>query len=74
MVPTSPKYPWLGLVVLLVLCFTAAGIGGAVTTPKIPGWYATLAKPRWNPPNWIPCRAARLDCDGDLPRLGHSFR
>jgi tryptophan-rich sensory protein len=48
-----PKYPWLGLGVFLVICFAAAGIGGTVTTPKIPGWYATLAKPSWNPPNWI---------------------
>jgi tryptophan-rich sensory protein len=50
---TSPRHSWIGLIVLLVICFAAAGIGGAVTTPKIPGWYATLAKPSWNPPNWI---------------------
>jgi tryptophan-rich sensory protein len=50
---TAPKYPWLGLIVLLVICFAAAGIGGAVTTPKIATWYAALAKPNWNPPNWI---------------------
>ena len=49
----TPKYPWLGLIVLLAICFAAAGIGGAVTTPKIDNWYATLAKPTWNPPNWI---------------------
>ena len=49
----TPKHPWLGLVLFLVVCFAAAGIGGAVTTPKIATWYATLAKPSWNPPNWI---------------------
>ena len=49
----TAKHPWLGLVVFLIVCFTAAGIGAAVTTPKIPTWYATLAKPSWNPPNWI---------------------
>lgn len=48
-----PKHPWLGLVVFLAVCFAAAGIGGAVTTPKIATWYATLTKPSWNPPNWI---------------------
>ena len=47
------KHPWIGLIVLLVVCFAAAGVGGAVTAPKIPGWYATLIKPSWNPPNWI---------------------
>jgi tryptophan-rich sensory protein len=48
-----PTHPYLGLVVFLVVCFAAAGIGGAVTTPKIATWYATLTKPSWNPPNWI---------------------
>jgi tryptophan-rich sensory protein len=43
----------LGLVALLVLCFGAAGIGGAVTSPQIGNWYATLAKPTWNPPNGV---------------------
>jgi len=51
--PCPPKHPWIGLVVFLAICFAAAGIGGAVTTPKIFGWYATLTKPSWNPPNWI---------------------
>ena len=49
----TPRHPWVGLVVFLVVCFAAAGIGGAVTTPKIGTWYAPLAKPSWNPPNWI---------------------
>ena len=50
---TTLKHPYIGLVVFLVVCFAAAGIGGAVTTPKIATWYATLVKPSWNPPNWI---------------------
>jgi len=53
MVPTNPKHQWIGLIVFLFLCFGAAGIGSAVTTPQIDGWYAALAKPDWNPPNWI---------------------
>lgn len=24
-----------------------------LTTPSIGGWYATLAKPAWTPPNWV---------------------
>ena len=40
----------VGLIGWLVLCFAAAGIGGMVTAPAIPGWYAQLAKPAWNPP------------------------
>ena len=47
------KYPWLGLAVLIVLCFVVAGIGGLVTTPNIPNWYAGLVKPSWTPPDWV---------------------
>ena len=53
MAAIAPKYPWLGLVVLVAVCFAVAGIGAAVTTPKIDNWYAALVKPSWNPPNWI---------------------
>ena len=49
----TPKHPYLGLLFFLVLCFAAAGIGGAVTTPKIPTWYAALTKPSWNPPDRV---------------------
>jgi len=49
----TPKHPWLGLLALLVICFAVAGIGGAVTSPKIGNWYASLSKPGWNPPDWI---------------------
>jgi tryptophan-rich sensory protein len=44
---------WIGLVVLIAICFAAAGLGSLVTTPRIPDWYAGLAKPTWTPPNWI---------------------
>jgi benzodiazapine receptor len=43
----------VGLVVLIAICFAASGVGGAVTYPRIENWYATLAKPTWNPPNWV---------------------
>ena len=44
---------WIGLVVSILICFAAAGIGSLATTPQIPGWYANLAKPTWTPPGWI---------------------
>ena len=43
----------IALIVSLALTFAAAGIGSLATTPNIPTWYAGLAKPTWNPPNWI---------------------
>lgn len=41
----------LGLFVLV--CFAAAGIGGAFTAGSLGSWYVELKKPSWNPPNWI---------------------
>ena len=43
----------IALIISLVVCFAAAGIGSLATAPNIPTWYAGLAKPSWNPPNWI---------------------
>jgi tryptophan-rich sensory protein len=43
----------LTLVGWVALCLAAGGLGSLVTTPKIPTWYASLAKPSWNPPNWV---------------------
>lgn len=43
----------VGLIVAILICFAAAGIGSLATTPQIPGWYANLAKPTWTPPGWI---------------------
>jgi benzodiazapine receptor len=42
-----------GLAVSILICFTAAGVGGLLTRPAIEGWYSTLRKPAWTPPNWI---------------------
>lgn len=55
MSPSSSQSPsvtrrWLSLAGWLLLCFTAASMGGLF----MPGeWYASLKKPSWNPPGWI---------------------
>ncbi len=43
----------LKLIVSLVLCLAAGFLGSLATRPSIPGWYAALDKPSFNPPNGI---------------------
>jgi tryptophan-rich sensory protein len=43
----------IGLVLLLILCLGAGGLGAIATTPEIEGWYKTIARPSWTPPDWI---------------------
>lgn len=42
-----------GLVAFLFACLIVSGIGGLVTATSVGGWYATLDKPAFNPPNWV---------------------
>lgn len=37
----------------VVLCGAVMALGGAVTAPAIPVWYAGLAKPAFNPAPWV---------------------
>lgn len=53
MIVDPHKHSWLALVVLGVVCFAVATLGGVATTPNIPTWYAGLAKPSWTPPSWL---------------------
>ena len=43
----------LGILVFILLCELAGIVGSFFTRPSIPGWYAGLVKPLFNPPNWI---------------------
>jgi tryptophan-rich sensory protein len=44
----------IGMAALFVLvCLIAGGIGSFFTFPSIQGWYSTLNKPFFNPPNWV---------------------
>ena len=41
------------IIVSIVACFAAAGIGSLFTFKAIPTWYTRLKKPRYTPPNWV---------------------
>lgn len=43
----------LVLIVFITVCFASAALGAAVTSTSVDGWYQTLAKPSWNPPDWL---------------------
>lgn len=41
------------LVVAVGLCLAVGAVGSLATAPKIPTWYAGLAKPAWTPPDAV---------------------
>lgn len=41
------------LLLCIGVCFAAAAIGAAFTSPNVPGWYENLNKPPWTPPSWV---------------------
>lgn len=43
----------LKLIVSIVLPLSIGAIAGIFTSEAIPGWYATLNRPSFNPPNWL---------------------
>jgi tryptophan-rich sensory protein len=44
---------FLGFVAFLALCLAASAAGGLATASSVGSWYQTLAKPPFNPPDWI---------------------
>lgn len=41
------------IILAILFCELAGGIGSLFTAPSIGTWYAGLVKPSFNPPNWI---------------------
>ncbi len=41
------------LVIAIIFCELAGVLGSVFTAPAINSWYVSLAKPSFNPPNWV---------------------
>lgn len=44
---------WLVLLGFIGATLATGALGGWATASSVSTWYPTLAKPAWNPPNWI---------------------
>lgn len=44
---------FVALTVSVLIPLALGALGGVVTAAAIPGWYAELTKPSWNPPPWL---------------------
>lgn len=49
----STKVLVVGFFVAFVVCYSVAAIGGLATAEAVDTWYRDIAKPSWNPPNWV---------------------
>lgn len=47
------KFQFVPFMVSLLITLAIGIVASLFTTPQIPGWYATLQKPFFNPPNWL---------------------
>jgi tryptophan-rich sensory protein len=43
----------LAMLLFLLLCFGTAAVGARWTSASVDGWYQTLTKPAWSPPDWV---------------------
>jgi translocator protein len=43
----------LGDAAIVATPLVVGGIGGLLSTDAIRGWYRTIARPDWNPPDWV---------------------
>ena len=47
------NWNWKALAAFILLCEFAGFLGSAFTVPSVSGWYVSLHKPSFNPPDWV---------------------
>jgi len=50
---TTRRRDTVAFIAFLAPCLAVSAIGGAVTATSVGTWYQSLAKPPFNPPDWI---------------------
>ena len=51
--PLTRRPDLFGLLVFVTLCLLVSAAGGVVTATSVDTWYQALAKPSFNPPDWV---------------------
>lgn len=49
----TARFQFWPLAISIIITLAIAGVASYFTVPQIPGWYSTLQKPGFNPPNWL---------------------
>lgn len=44
---------WLVLAGFIIITLAVGMLGGWAVSGSVSGWYTTINKPSWNPPNWL---------------------
>jgi len=47
------RHKLIALVVCAVTCYAAAAIGGLATAGSVSGWFQSLNRPSFQPPDWV---------------------
>lgn len=51
--PLTGRQDIFALVSFVLGCLVVSGLGGLATAAGVDGWYRTLVKPGFNPPDWV---------------------